>query len=446
MTAPVQKTDNSWQVAKLLAKRQIQYSSIWLNILIVAIMVITFLNLVATTGILVGLFEGSVKANREQFTGDIFVSELPTEGSIENSTRLLATINSTSGVEAYTTRYISGASVEANYNTRRDFKEQPNSVGGNIVGINPEVEDSVTNLSDYIVDGEYLKSGESGKVLIGNTLLQEYSNFSDIFVPLQNVTPGSKVRISVTNSDSTLDGQGVDPAAPGSGDKANFGKRTLEFTLAGVVDSKVGENSARIFMTTEDWRRLTGRPNTNLNEVAIKITPGTDPLIVKNKLIDSGYDKYAEIETYTEAIPSFLNDIKITFGLLGNLIGSIGIFVASITMFIVIYINALTRRKYIGILKGIGISGRSIERAYLLQAMFYAIIGTAIATFIIYALLIPFVNANPIDFPFADGILVAEPIGTLVRAIIMFLVTAVAGFIPAWLIVRQNTLDSILGR
>ena len=441
-TAP----DNSWLVARLLARRQIQHSSIWLNILIVAIMVITFLNLVATTGILVGLFEGSVKANQEQFTGDVFISELPTEGSIENSTRLLRTIDGLAGVESYTSRYISGASVEANYQSRRDFNESANSVGGNVVGIDPEVEDQVTNLSDYIVDGEYLRSSESGNVLIGNTLLEEYSNFSDIFVPLQNLTPGGKVRITVTNSASILDGEGVDPAAPTSAGRDSFGSRTLEFTMIGVVDSKVGENSSRIFMTQEDWRRLTGRPNTNVNEIAIDVSDDQDPLVVKNQLINSGFDRYAEIETFTEAIPSFLNDIKITFGLLGNLIGSIGIFVASITIFIVIYINALTRRKYIGILKGIGITGKSIERAYLLQALFYAGLGIGISTLLIYAVFVPFVAANPIDFPFADGILVAEPLGTAIRAAVMMAVTAVAGYIPAWLIVRQNTLDSILGR
>ena len=199
-------------------------------------------------------------------------------------------------------------------------------------------------------------------------------------------------------------------------------------------------------MTQEDWRRLTGRPNTNVNEIAIDVSDDQDPLVVKNQLIDSGFDRYAEIETFTEAIPSFLNDIKITFGLLGNLIGSIGIFVASITIFIVIYINALTRRKYIGILKGIGITGKSIERAYLLQALFYAGLGIGISTLLIYAVFVPFVAANPIDFPFADGILVAEPLGTAIRAAVMMAVTAVAGYIPAWLIVRQNTLDSILGR
>ena len=45
-----------------------------------------------------------------------------------------------------------------------------------------------------------------------------------------------------------------------------------------------------------------------------------------------------------------------------------------------------------------------------------------------------------------DGILVA-PIGeTLFRVFLLVVTTLIAGFIPAWMIVRRNTLDSILGR
>jgi ABC-type antimicrobial peptide transport system permease subunit len=53
---------------------------------------------------------------------------------------------------------------------------------------------------------------------------------------------------------------------------------------------------------------------------------------------------------------------------------------------------------------------------------------------------------HPINFPFSDGILVAEPVGTLVRMLVLLVITLIAGFIPARMIVRKNTLDSILGR
>ena len=158
------------------------------------------------------------------------------------------------------------------------------------------------------------------------------------------------------------------------------------------------------------------------------------------------FDRYAKVRTSTESIPKFLSEVQQTFGLLGNMIGAIGIVVSSITIFIVIYINALTRRKFIGILKGIGISEGAIEVAYLFQAVFYAMIGIGLGIGIVYGLLVPFFQANPIDFPFSDGILVARLPATLTRAVVLMFVTMIAGFLPARLIVRKNTLDSILQR
>ena len=52
----------------------------------------------------------------------------------------------------------------------------------------------------------------------------------------------------------------------------------------------------------------------------------------------------------------------------------------------------------------------------------------------------------PIQFPFSDGILVADPESTFYKFIVLFIITLIAGFLPAWMIVRQNTLNSILGR
>ena len=128
------------------------------------------------------------------------------------------------------------------------------------------------------------------------------------------------------------------------------------------------------------------------------------------------------------------------------MIGAIGIVVASITIFIVIFINAVTRKKYIGILKGIGVAPMAIQISYLLQSLFYAASGSILGTAILYGLLVPFFNAHPVNFPFSDGILVADPLGTFVRVVILLVVTLIAGYIPARTIIKKNTLDSILGR
>jgi ABC-type antimicrobial peptide transport system permease subunit len=139
-------------------------------------------------------------------------------------------------------------------------------------------------------------------------------------------------------------------------------------------------------------------------------------------------------------------DIRDTFQMLGNMFSVIGLIVAAITVFIVIFINALTRRKFIGIMKGIGISGRVIEFSYVFQSLFYAVVGSSIGLIIVFGLIVPRFTAHPIDFPFSDGILVAEPLGTFIRVGILTFITFIAGYVPAWMIVRRNTLNAILGR
>ena len=81
-----------------------------------------------------------------------------------------------------------------------------------------------------------------------------------------------------------------------------------------------------------------------------------------------------------------------------------------------------------------------------MQSLVYALVGTAIGLGLLYGFLRPFFNAHPIDFPFSDGILVAPVAGTMLRMLLLLITTAVAGYLPARMIIRRNTLDAILGR
>jgi ABC-type lipoprotein release transport system permease subunit len=283
-------------------------------------------------------------------------------------------------------------------------------------------EDALTNLSKRIVEGEYLKSDDYDKVLIGSMLLKKYLPInSPGFTQLDNIAIGSKVRVRI-------------------------GESIREVTVKGILKSKVDTVSAKVFFVDKELRAIMGRQDYGLDEIAIKIKPGADPNEVRDALLRSGIGEYAKVMTFEEGQPKFLKDIKETFALLGNMLSSIGLVVASITIFIVIFINAITRRKFIGILKGIGISGRTIEVSYLFQSIFYAVAGSVIGLILLYGFLVPYVNAHPINFPFSDGILVATVTGTFWRVMLLVVATMVAGYIPARMIVRKNTLDSILGR
>jgi len=410
------------KIAWFLATRQILRSTLWTTLLIIGVMTLTFLNLVVVSGILVGLIEGSVQANKNYYTSDVIVSKLEEKEFIENSNAVISQIEQTPGVRAYSARYLDGVTIEANYRTRTDDSDKPDTAGAQAVGIDPVKENELTQLSKFVVEGEYLEKNDYDKVMVGAYLLKKYLPIdSPGFAALENIGPGTKIKIS-------------------------FGSTTREFIVKGILKSKVDEITTRVYFVDSQLRGLIGREDFNVDEISIAADPGVDPNEITRRLRAASIDSVAKVQTFSEAEPKFLKDIKATFALLGNAISSIGLAVASITVFIVIFINAITRRKFIGIAKGIGISGRAIEFSYVMQSFFYAICGSAIGVILVYTFLIPYFASHPINFPFSDGILVAPVLATAFRVGLLILATVIAGYIPARLIVRKNTLDSILGR
>lgn len=412
----------SFRVGLLLAVRQIQRAGIWTTGLIVFVMMLTFLNLIAVSGILVGLIEGAERAVQEHALGDIILTPLDDEDRITNTTAVINTLATFPEISASSVRYNGSAVMEANYKERRNLQDERDSVAVRVSGVNPLDENNMTALSGELQVGEYLDPNEEGYILIGAYYTEEYAqNFGDVFETVSGVGPGDTVRLSV-------------------------GDKSKEFVVKGIVLSKVDEISLNTYIPEREFRRLFNRLDGDADQIVMRVASDNTPEAVRDKLSATLIADNAKVKTFTESLPKFLIDIKDTFNVLGAFIGSIGLVVASITIFIIIFINALSRRRQIGILKGIGIEQRAIEIAYVLQAGLYALAGSAIGAFITYGILLPYFDANPIQFPFSDGILVAEPLGTLIRFLILFAVTLLAGFIPAWMIVRQNTLNAILGR
>jgi putative ABC transport system permease protein len=411
-----------FRLAFFLAIRQIRRSTLWSTLLIILVMTLTFLNLVVVSGLLVGLPVGAVNVLRERYTSDVLISTLREKTYIDQSSTIIATIDTLPEVVASTARYVEGGTIEANYKTRTRMTDLPESVSTLVVGINPADESAVTGLDTLLVEGSYLEPTDFDQVVLGSLLLDQYLPIDTPgLLTLRGVTVGSKVKLSINGIER-------------------------EVTVKGIVASKADEVDRRVFMVDTQVRALLGRTDFNVDEIAIKLTGPEYATSTKRALLANGFGSYAKVQTYEDAQPKFLDDIKKTFALLGAIISSIGLAVAAITIFIVIFINAITRRKYIGIMKAIGIDARAIEMSYVFQSLFYAVVGSSVGLLIVYGGLVPYFNAFPIQFPFSDGILVATLSGTAIRVALLVLTTAIAGYIPARIIVNKNTLDSVLGR
>jgi len=410
------------QIGFFLAVRQIRRSTLWSTVLIIAVMTLTFLNLVVVSGILVGLIEGAQYAVRERYTSDVIVSNLRENKYIEDSSRVIRIAESLPNVEAISARYVAGGTIESNYQTQTNENDLPELVSTQIVGINPQKEDAVSGIASLVVEGEYLNADDFDKVVLGSMLLAKYLQIdSEAFPALKDVEIGSKIRLTI-------------------------GDVVREVEVKGITKSKVDEIDRRVFMVDTQLRSMIGGSEYSVDEIAISLVDEKYADATKAALLANDVDQLAKVQTYIDAQPKFLQDIKKTFALLGAMISSIGLAVAAITIFIVIFINAITRQKYIGIMKAIGVNAKAIEISYIFQSLFYAIVGSVIGLTLLYVILVPYFAANPINFPFSDGILVAPFGSTMFRITLLVLTTVIAGFIPARIVVKKNTLDSILGR
>lgn len=436
---------NTLSLGFFLAIRQVTRTSRWTTGLIVFIMMLTFLNLVATSGFLVGIIEGSSRGFKEQWTGDLMIVNRNEKQFIEHTSEIESILSSFPQIKSYTKRITTGAKIEANWWEKRK-EADANVVSNQIAGIDPTSEDATTHLSKEVVEGEWLKPGDARGIVIGSGYLKEYSRVADLVALLHDVHPGSIVRVTVSGKKMASGSPVPEDNMTAKQDTTTTGSVTQDFIVRGIINSKVQFVASRAYILDSELKKMIGKSDGDVSEIAIVMNPGIDPYVVKTPLIDNGFGDYAKINTADEGAPEFLVNIKLFFSIIGNILGSVSIIVALITIFIIIYINALTRRRQIGIMKGIGVTEFAVEFSYICQAMFYVLVGSSVALFIIFVVLKPLIDANPIDTPFAAIVLVAEPADVAFKFLLVMIVSLFAGYLPARLIVKKNTLNSILGR
>ena len=397
-----------------------QRASLSTTLLVIAIMMLTFLNLVFVNGILVGLIEGASRDYEQHYSGQVLITTLPEKQFIERSTSLVQALQQHADVETFAPRYIEQGIVEANYLQTTKTNTLRDTVSAELVGIDLAREELTTQLSEFVTVGGPLSTTDEEMVIIGAELLEEYSPISFAgFETVSGVEPGDKVRILLNGEEKIV-------------------------TVKGILESKSGPLERRVLFPDRELRQFIGRTDFNVDEIAVVLRNGVAPEDFVSNLYAQGFGSIALIQTSEDSQGTTFIEIAGTFGTLGNVIGSIGLAVAAITVFIVIFINAITRQRYIGIMKAIGINRTSIEFAYMFLAIAYAVVGTLLGLIILYVVLVPYFAANPIDFPFSNGILAVTPSGVGIRMALLLLATMIAGYIPARLIAGGNTLEAIL--
>jgi len=410
------------KVGWFLAIRELKRSNIWSTALIIFVMSLTFFNMILMGGILIGLAEGMTSSFKTYYSSDVIIKPDSRKSFITESNILHNVLISLPIYRASSSRYLSPAIAENEDKTKDRVTDIGERVSGTLVGINPNDEDRVTGLSARVIEGSYLTDSDVNSVLLGKSLLSKYSQGSSTEPRLKEVIIGSKLKLII-------------------------GSNSMNVIVKGIIDTGNSTVDGRIFIPESAMRSLMNDKNLNANEIVVSLEGNASSTDAKNYILSNfSYSNDISVERAEEALPKAVSDMKSTFSMLGNIVGVISLIVGAITIFIVIFVNAITGRKYIGIMKGIGISARAIQVSYILQSLFYALSGILISSFIVIWFLKPWFSLHPIQFPVTEGELAVTVGGLLIRAIILTITAFISGFVPAWLVTRQHTLDAILGR
>lgn len=375
-------------------------------VLTIFIMSLIFVNLVFTASIFLGL--GNTVNNQVINTlyGNVALEPKTDEKYISDVYSLKQKINSVPGITGISAQYVTGAA----------FSYKDKSGAWAIRSINPDDEITVTTIHNFMIDGEYLSKLDSDEIILGKEIPGGYGG------DLEHLSLGG---VKVGDSINVLFNNGV----------------SRSFRVKGVFDANFQQSNNIAYISQKEMESVLGLED-KASLILIKTTDkGNEDSYIK-QFLELGIKD--EIKPWT-VYAAMVKNITASFDMIALLIAVIGLFVASVTIFIIIYVNTISKRRQIGILRAIGIEGSVIMHSYILQAMFYAISGTIIGLFIMFFILKPWFITHPLKFPVGFVSLLIVPEKVMVNSISLIAAALAAGLIPSWMAVRETILEAIWG-
>lgn len=395
-----------------LAYKTIARGSKGTLIMTILIMTLAYVNLIFISSIFGGIVEAINEQYIDNLYGNIVITPASDEIYIEN--KQTSSINHIPGIVAISAHYINDALISYD-----EYKDGNNIQQGKwkIKSVNVEDEKRVTAISNSIISGEYLDDKDRDKIVIGKEIAGGQGGDLD-YLSLGGVLVGDKIDVKFSNNI----------------------KRT--YTIKGIFSTKNNQADQMAFITRKEMESVLGVHNLS-SEIIIKTTEkGQEEQYIEQIRQSGFYDE--EIRTW-EQLTGFTSSASKSFTMISIILGAIGTVVAGITIFIIIFVSIVNKRRQIGILKAIGMKESTIILSFVMQAVFYAIIGILLGISIILFIIRPFFVDNPLDFPVGWVSLKITFDIIKISNISLMVAALIGGFIPAFRGTRESILDSIWG-
>lgn len=286
-----------------------------------------------------------------------------------------------------------------------------------LTAFDPGEEITVTRYHLRITEGDYLSKGDTDQILIGRLLAGNVDESQDKVPSLGGIHVGDRVEVMYNN-----------------GVVKSYRVKGIFETAGVLIDS-----SAFVTRTEMDSVMHTeGRAT----EILVRGTSADDASRLKYVIMNYGVEE--KVRTWSDKGKGILGDAIASFSLLNTIMTVVCLVVASVVVFIITFINIINRRKQIGILKAIGIRRRVIIGSYLLQVLFLCTCGVITGVIILNGISAA-LTINPLRFPMGYITPVINYSGLLVSIALLYVVSLVSGYIPAWQVAKEEILDAMRG-
>ncbi len=405
---------NSVRTAFFIAYKSIVRGRKGTFALMMLILTLSYFNMLFVPGVFAGLLNTILAAEINTSTAHIIVGPqqhpVPQQ-FITNQSELRAQIATIPGVVGTVRTYLTAGAISFDPDKNGVFKR----VSAQVIGIDPTDTEKIFTLHKYIVAGQFLSDTDTDSIVLPAALAGGYN------LPEPTDLGGAKVGDKV----QVVYGNGV--------------SRT--YTVKGISNIVFGPALVNAYITAKEAESVLSATN-DASEVLVKVDDPTRLGYFVSRV--QALAPNLHVQSYTDLLTA-IQPVLNAFTLIAIIVSVISILVAAVTIFVMIYVNAVNKRRQIGILKAIGIKERVIIYSYVLQSLFYVVCGVCSGSLLVFGIVQPIVAAHPIPLPFG-GLTFSFGWMLIVETITGFLIAGFfSGLIPSRIVAREEILKAIWG-
>lgn len=375
-----------------------------LTILIIAMSFVLMVFMPSLTSGIIGAYNQQVV---DYQYADLIVEPQDDEQTLSNTSAMLKKIRRIPGVMA----------VASQTHVSSTLTSDKKTLSRGITAIIPSDEREVTLTSSKIIEGKYLSDGDTNTILLGSILAGHEDEKKDKLESLGGIHTGDSIMVTFQN--------GV----------------VREMVVGGIFETGSIQADSEAFITRKEMEQVFGSSDRS-SRIIIRSYTGSDRNALKNRLLEFGVKD--KVKTVTEKGEGIIGDAVKSFSLLSSIMVVFSLIIASIVIFIIVYINTINQRRQIGILKAIGIPENEIIKNYLAQVGFIFCAGS-VAGLCLFEIICRYFQAFPLQFPAGMVYPISDPAILVPSLAMLGIVSLVAGFIPARQATREEILDLVNG-